>query len=34
MTTMIYTHALKVGGGEAEPFGFLPRTDLLQSRHC
>lgn len=34
MTTMIYTHVLKVDGGAAEPFGFLSRTDLLQSSHC
>lgn len=30
---MIYTYMLKVGGGAAEPFGFLPRTDPLQSDH-
>lgn len=29
--TMIYTYMLKVGGGAAQPFGFLPSTDLLQS---
>jgi hypothetical protein len=34
MTTMIYARVLKVGGGAAEPFGFLPGTDLLQSSHC
>lgn len=34
MATMIYTHMLKVGGGAAEPFRFLPGTHLLQSSHC
>ncbi|SDU76481.1 hypothetical protein SAMN05216476_5693 [Pseudomonas mediterranea] len=31
---MIYTNMLNMGRGAAEPFGFLPRTDLLQSGHC